>query len=58
MSEKNIQLGFVAANLLFASIQLAFILMGTATLFTVFVLVLNLFAAKVCYDGARRSASR
>jgi len=56
MSPKKIQGSFVALNLFFAALNLLILLSGTGNFFTVLVLAINLFGAKVCYDGYKRSS--
>jgi hypothetical protein len=54
MSPKNIQLTFVVLNLFFAALNAALLFVGP-NLFTLFVIAINLFGAKVCWDGYKRS---
>lgn len=55
MNPKNGALLSMVLNLAFAGMNLAFIVLGMATWFTVVVLLINLYCAKVCYDGYKRS---
>jgi hypothetical protein len=57
MTPKNVQLSFMVANLLFVLMNFTFIVTGHATWFTVLVILINLYAAKVCYDGYKRSSN-
>lgn len=56
MSPKKIQLSFTVLNLFMAVLNSAFLLVGLGSMITLLVIPFSLFAAKVCWDGYKRSS--
>lgn len=55
MNPKKLQFTFFLLNVVFALIGTLQIVAGVSNPFSVFVTILNVYCAKVCYDGYKRT---
>lgn len=57
MSPKKTQFVFFLLNVVFAVLGTLQIVAGVSNPFSVFVTILNVYCAKVCYNGYKRSTN-